>query len=93
MYEPNTYRITLAECEQSITRYAPHKDECVEMLARLYTALADQCYLRRDFVRARQYYKAGLQHQPFAVGTLTKYLLLQLGGIGVRFRDYASAIR
>ena len=91
IYEPSIYRVTLEECEQSIKHFASDKNEEIEVLARLFTALADQCYLRKDFFRARLYYRAGLRQQPLAIGTLAKYLLLHLGDMGVRFRDVVRA--
>ncbi len=93
LYAPTIYRLTLKDCERSISHHAYDKADGVEMLARVFVALADQCYLRRDLARARQYYAAALRRQPRALRTWTKYSLLYLGNIGFRCRQYASARR
>lgn len=67
-------------------------DEQVEMLVRVYSALGDQCYLRRDYPKARENYMAALQHDPSAITTWAKFTILRLGRLGIRIRDLASSI-
>jgi glycosyltransferase involved in cell wall biosynthesis len=92
-YDPNIYRYTLEECEQSIEKFAASREEQVAMQARVYIALADLCYLDRDFAQARRYYRAGLRQHPLAIGALAKYSLLHLGPVGVRVRELMGALR
>ena len=89
----NIYHRTLEECEQSIACYAANRDEEVEIRTRLYTALGDQYYSRHDINRAVQWYRASLHERRCSLRTLVKYLLLHLGGVGVRFRDSTSGIK
>src|SRR5205823_5931075 len=90
-YENAIFGITLEAFEQSLQQHTRNKSEASEMRVRVYTALGDQCYLRRDFSQARQYYGWGVQQGPWASGTVTKYALLKMGGLGVHFRDFVSA--
>ena len=76
MYEPDLYHLTLEECRKSIEHFTRNKDEQVEMLARVYSALGDQCYFRRDYPKARQNYMAALQQDPRALITWAKFVLL-----------------
>jgi hypothetical protein len=91
IYENAIFGITLEEFEQSLQQHTRSKSEASTMRARVYTALGDQCYLQRDFAQARQYYGWGMQQEPKALGTLTKYALLKTGSLGVHLRDLASA--
>jgi len=92
MYEPNIYRLTFEECRKSIEHFSCNIDEQVEMLVRVYSALGDQCYLRRDYPKARENYMAALQHNPSAITTWAKFTILRLGRLGIRIRDLASSI-
>lgn len=89
-YENTVFGLTLEECERSVAQYSRDESEKLEMYARVYTALADQCYLREDFTRAQCYYKWAVRRQPWAVESWAKYFLLQMGNVGVRVRNYAS---
>ena len=91
MYENAMFGITAEEFEQSLQRHTLNKSEVLAMRARVYTALGDQCYLRRDFSQAQQYYGWGVQQNPRALGTLMKYALLKMGSLGVHLRDAVSA--
>jgi glycosyltransferase involved in cell wall biosynthesis len=93
MYENNVFGLTLEECEWSVPQYARDENEAREMCARVYAALGDQCYLRRDFAQAQHYYGWVLQRQPWAVGTWGKSALLRMGNFGVRVRNFAQALR
>ena len=90
MYESPVFGLALEECERSVPQYARDENEAREMCARVYTALGDQCYLRRDFAQARRYYGWVLQREPWAVEPWAKYFLLHMGNVGVRVRNYAS---
>jgi glycosyltransferase involved in cell wall biosynthesis len=90
MYESPVFGISLEECEQSVSRSARDDNQAQEMCMLVYTALGDQCYLRRDFAQAQRYYGWVLQRQPWAVGVWAKSILLQMGDVGMRVRNYAS---
>ena len=88
LHQSGIYRMGWDDCERSIRQYAKNEDEELEVRASVLIALADQCYLRRDFTRAREYYHAALQR--WCIQTVAKLVLLQLGPVGVYLRDYVG---
>ena len=90
MYENAMFGMTAEEFEQSLQRHTRNTSEVLAMRARVYTALGDQCYVRRDFSRAQHYYGRGIQQNPRALGPLTKYALLKMGSLGICLRDSVS---
>ena len=90
MYENAMFGITLEEFEQSLQQHTRNKRAASALRTQVYTALGDQCYLRRDFSQARQYYGWGVQQRPRALSTLMKYALLTMGSPGVHLRDSVS---
>ena len=90
MYKNAIFGISSEEFGQSLQQHTRNKSEASEMRARVYTALGDQCYLRRNFFQARQYYGWGVQQDPRALSTLMKYALLKMGSLGVHLRDSVS---
>jgi len=90
IYDNAMFGMTLEEFEQSLQHHTRTKSEASAMRARVYTALGDQCYLRRDFSQARQYYEWGIRQAPWVIGTLTKYVLLKMGSPGAHLRDFAA---
>jgi glycosyltransferase involved in cell wall biosynthesis len=92
IYENALFGITLEEFEQSLQQHTRNKSEQSDMRARVYTALGDQCYLRRNFSQALQYYGWGMQQKPKALGTWMKYALLKMGYPGIGLRDSMSVL-
>jgi hypothetical protein len=90
IYENGMFGLTLEECEKSLLQHARNDSDAAEMRARIYTALGDQYYLRRDFASALQYYQESIQQNPWVLGAWMKYTLLRMGILGVLCRDAVS---
>jgi glycosyltransferase involved in cell wall biosynthesis len=90
IYENGMFGLTLEEFEKSLQQHARNKREESEMRSHVYTALGDQCYLRRDFPQAQQCYEQAVQQDHRALGAWMKYADLKMGRFGVYLRDSAA---
>jgi glycosyltransferase involved in cell wall biosynthesis len=90
IYENGAFGITVEEFEQSLRHHTRNTSEASDMRTRVYTALGDQCYLRRDFTQALQYYEKGLQQNRLSLAPWMKSTLLKMGPLGIHLRDSVS---
>jgi glycosyltransferase involved in cell wall biosynthesis len=93
LYESTIYHLSWDECEGSVLRHARDGQERTEILGRVSVALADQCYRRSDFSRAREFYWQGLRRREWSIRTWMKYLLFYLGPVGMQCRAVAARHR
>ncbi|MGO9209443.1 MAG: glycosyltransferase family 2 protein [Terriglobales bacterium] len=85
--------LTLAECEDSLRRFARNERERKRVRARVFAGVGDEHYWHRDRKRAIDFYKRALSEDPWMGKIWLKRLLLQSGGIGAGLRESAFALR
>ena len=78
-YEASRWHMTLEQFEASLCRNTVSKAERNWVRARVYAAIADQYYWRKELPLAKQFYLAGLQKDPRMVKVFAKWFLLALG--------------
>lgn len=87
------YSLTLEEFEQSLLQNSRNPQEQKIIRARVYAALADTYFWKRDFAGALHLYRNGLRQDPRMLQAWAKYLLLRAGNVGIRFRECLPALR
>lgn len=85
--------LTLAECEDSIHRYARNARERKRVRARVYAGVGDEHYWHGDYHRALDCYARALAEDPRLPKIWLKRLLVLTGGIGAGLRQSAFALR
>ena len=87
------YTMTLEEFKKSLRVVARDAQEAKFIRVGAYVAAADLCYWQDDFAQALNFYRLALGEDPSLVTVWTKYLLLRLGHVGIRFRASLLAFR
>lgn len=85
--------LTLAECADSIHRYARNARERKRVRARVYAGVGDEHYWHGDYHRALDCYARALAEDPRLPKIWLKRLLVLTGGIGAGLRQSAFALR
>jgi glycosyltransferase involved in cell wall biosynthesis len=85
--------MTLAECEDSIRRFARNARERKRVRARVYAGVGDEHYWHHDGRRALDCYARALREDPWMPKIWLKRLLLLSGGLGTGLRECAFALR
>jgi glycosyltransferase involved in cell wall biosynthesis len=85
--------LTMAECEDSIRRYARNARERKRVRARVYAGIGDEHYWHGDYHRALDCYARALADDPKLPKIWLKRLLVLTGGVGAGLRQSAFALR
>jgi glycosyltransferase involved in cell wall biosynthesis len=87
-YRSGTSTITLDQFEHSLCQYTQSQKERNQIRARVYASVADRYYFRGDLASSKEFYWAGLKHDPIMAKVYVKLILLSLGKAGdvVRLR-------
>jgi glycosyltransferase involved in cell wall biosynthesis len=85
--------LTLADCEDSIRRYARNARERKRVRARVYAGIGDEHYWHGDYARALDCYARSLADDPKLPKIWLKRLLMLSGGVGTGLRQSAFALR
>jgi len=85
--------LTMAECEDSIRRYARNARERKRVRARVYAGLGDEHYWHGDYHHALDCYARALAEDPRLPKIWLKRILVLSGSVGAGLRQSAFAIR
>jgi hypothetical protein len=69
-----------------------HPQLATQIQARLYCRLADEKYWRAEYSQAQRWYWCSLRLCPWSLKSWIKYMLLQLGAVGVSIRAVRSRV-
>jgi glycosyltransferase involved in cell wall biosynthesis len=81
------YQMDIEEFEESLNQFARTRDEAGSIRAYFYEALGDIHLRLRNFEQAKTSYCRSLQANPLLWTALAKWLLFQMGNLGIHLRD------
>jgi glycosyltransferase involved in cell wall biosynthesis len=87
-----TSGMTWEEFETSARVNAADERDVAGMRRAVYAALGDIYYGRHDIRRARRFYRSAMAVSPLTPSIWVKYVLLAVGGVGVRLRRAVTRI-
>ena len=83
--------LTAADFEGTLRDHIQDPRDAEEIRALAYIALGDSQYKSAEYAKAARSYWLGIRLQPWRLKSWIKYLLLRMGGVGIRLRELITA--